>query len=67
MSNMFSLRINLWRKMLILGSVIQLITQGQVENKRQVTRTDCCAGRGSSIFGCIQQSGASVQETTPEY
>lgn len=66
MSKMFSLRVNLWRKKLILGSAIQLITQGQVENKGQVMRTDCCAGRASSLFGCIQ-SGAGAQETTPEY
>lgn len=66
MSSMFSLRVNLWRKKLILGPVIQLITQGRVENKGQATRTDCCAGRASSLFGCVQ-SGASVQETTPAY
>lgn len=66
MSKMFSLRVNLRRKKLILRSVIQLITQGQAEHKGQVKRTDCCAGRANSLFGCIQ-SGASVQETTPGY
>lgn len=65
-SKMFSLGVNLWRKKLILGSVIRLITQGQVENKGQVTRTDCCAGRANSLFGCLQ-SAVGVRETTPEY
>lgn len=66
MIKMFSLRVNLWRKNLILGSVIQLIAQGQVENEGQVASTDCCAGRANSLFGCIH-SGVNIQETTPEY
>lgn len=49
MGKMFSLRVNLWRKKLILRAVIQLITQGQ-EDKGHIMRTDCCAWRANGLF-----------------
>lgn len=55
MSKMFSLRTNLWGKTFIFRSVVQLITQGQVENKGWVTRTHCYAGEGNSLFWLLSQ------------
>lgn len=49
MGKMFSLRVNLWRKKLILRAVIQLITQGQ-EDKGHIMRMDCCAWRANGLF-----------------